>query len=227
VSLANLIVQPQAAYLYTDQGYYDRDGVILRLEHKIMPFLGQCMAIAMVGAGKLTPTIIFDLIEARGIDRLTQVDFLAAFRDLVQELCPEDASGSDKEDRRFMIGMYSHKQQRAMGLTIFTPDMGPEGKAPYQYHHADIIIAPMVPPSEAFGGRRINVTSHASFDPREDGRALVGAQRRKRTGWSHGVADGSRVAGDIMLTEISAQGVRFELLRTHSDRIGEKVRAFA
>ncbi len=227
MSLANLIVQPQAAYLYTDQGYYDRNGVILRLEHKIMPFLDQCLAIAMVGSGKLTPTIIFDLIEARGIDQLGQIDFLAAFRNLVRELCPEDASGPDKEDRRFVIGIYGHKQRRALGLTIFTPDMGPEGKAPYQYHPADIIIAPMVPPSEAFGGRRINVTSPASFDPRGDGCALVDAQRRKRTGWSHGVADGSRVAGDIMLTEISAQGVRFELLRTHSDRIGEKVRAFA
>lgn len=220
MSLANLIVQPQAAYLYTDQGYYDRNGVILRLGHKIMPFLDQRLAIAMVGSGKLTPTIIFDLIEARGIDQLGQIDFLAAFRNLVRELCPEDASGPDKEDRRFMIGIYGHKQRRALGLTIFTPDMGPEGKAPYQYHPADIIIAPMVPPSEAFGARRINVTSPASFDPRVDGRALVDAQRRKRTGWSHGVADGSRVAGDILLTVVSADGVNFEMLQMRNAQVG-------
>lgn len=225
MSLANLIVQPQAAYLYTDQGYYDRNGIILRLEHKIMPFPAQRLAIAMVGAGKLTPTIIFDLIEARGIDGLGQVDFLRAFRNLVRELCPDDATGPDKEDRRFMLGFYSHDHQRAMGLTIFTPDMGPDGKAAYEYHTADVVIAPMVPPFEAFGDRRVNVTVPASFDPLEDGRALVDAQRRKVTGWSHGVADGSRVAGDILLTEVSARGLRFELLLTHSDRMGDKVQA--
>jgi hypothetical protein len=121
-----------------------------------------------------------------------------------------------------MLGFYSHRHQRAMGLTIFTPNMGPDGKAAYEYHPADVVIAPMIPPSEAFGDRRVNVTVPGSFDPLEDGRALVDAQRRKVTGWSHGVADGSRVAGDIMLTIVSADGVQCELLQQNDDLVGSR-----
>lgn len=225
MSLANLIVQPHAAYLYTDSGYFTADGVILKLEHKIMPFPEQSLAIAGVGAGKLNPSLLFDEMERLGMRELDQMTFLRRFRSLVRESCPDDVDGADREDRRYMIGLYSHQHERAMGLTIFTPGMGPDGKEPYQYHPADIVIAPMVPPADAFGGREINVTVPSSFDPVSDGLALVDAQRRKVSGWSHGAADGSRVAGDIMLTEVSAQGLRFELLRTHSDRIGEKVTA--
>jgi hypothetical protein len=122
-----------------------------------------------------------------------------------------------------MIGLYSHEHKRAMGLTIFTPDMGPSDKAPYEYHPADVVIAPMVPPSDAFGDRRVNVTIPASFDPLKDGRALVNAQRRKVKGWSHGVADGSRVAGDILLTVVSADGVQCELLQQNDDRVGQPI----
>ena len=110
-----------------------------------------------------------------------------------------------------------------MGMTIFTPDMGPSGKAPYEYHPAEVVIAPMVPPSEAFGDRRVNVTVPTSFDPHEDGRALVNAQRRKVAGWSHGVADGSRVAGDILLTVASADGVQCELLQQNDDLVGLRI----
>lgn len=225
MSLANLIVQPQAAYLYTDQGYFDREGCILRLEHKIMPFPRQSLAIAMVGAGKLSATSLFNEIEQRGLDKLDQIDFVAAFRLLVCELCPDDATGPDREDRRFVIGLYSHAYRRAFGLTLFTPGMGPDGKAPYEYHTADIVIAPMVPPSDAFGERKINVTSSAAFDPIADGRELVAAQRRKVIGWSHGVADGSRVAGDVLMTEVSARGLHFEILSQHNDRVGDRVAA--
>lgn len=223
MSLANLIVQPQAAYLYTDCGYYDAEGVILRLEHKIMPFPRQCLAVTMVGAGKMTPTSLFDEIERREIDQLEQIDFLNAFRALIYELCPDAIDGADREDRRFMIGLYSHKDGQAVGLTLFTPGMGPDGKAPYEYHDADIVIHPMVPPAAAFGGRRINVTRPESFDPVKDGAALVAAQRAKVTGWSHGVADGSRVAGDVLMTEVSATKMRFDLIQAHYDRVGEKV----
>lgn len=224
MSLANLIVQPQAAYLYTDQGYFDREGRILSLEHKIMPFPRQSLAIAMVGAGKLSATSLFNEIERRGLDNLNQTDFLTAFQMLICELCPDEATGPDREDRRFMIGLYSHAYQRAIGLTLFTPGMGPDGKAPYKYHNADIVIAPMVPPTGAFDGRKINVTVPSSFDPIEDGRVLVNAQRRKVAAWSHGVADGSRVAGDILLTEVSARGMAYDLLLRHDDQVGEKVR---
>lgn len=220
MSLANLIVQPQAAYLYTDCGYYDAEGVILRLEHKIMPFPKQALAIAMAGAGKLNATLLFDEIERRGYHELGQVEFLRAFRRLVRGIGDEDG-----EDHRFMIGFYSNKHDRALGLTIFTPGMGPEGKAPYEYHPADIIIAPMVPPADAFEGRKINVTAPHSFDPIEDGRILVDAQRRKVGGWSHGVAEGSRVAGDVLMTEVSATSLRFELIHMYPDQVGMKVAA--
>lgn len=225
MSLANLIVQPHAAYLYTDCGYYDADGVILKLEHKIMPFPNQAMAIAMVGAGKLNATLMFDEIERRGYDKLGQIAFLRAFRAMVRETCSEDADGGDREDRRFMIGFYSHEHGRALGLTIFTPGMGPDGKSPYEYHSADIIIAPMVPPADAFGDRKVNVTVPRSFDPIEDGKVLVDAQRRKVAGWSHGVADGSRVAGDVLMTEVSATTMRFELIHMYPDQVGMKVAA--
>lgn len=220
MSLANLIVQPQAAYLYTDCGYYDAEGVILRLEHKIMPFPNQALAIAMAGAGKLNATLLFDEIERRGYHELDQFEFLRAFRRLVRGIGDEDG-----EDHRFMIGFYSNKHNRALGLTIFTPGMGPEGKAPYEYHPADIIIAPMVPPADAFEGRKINVTVPHSFDPIEDGRVLVDAQRRKVAGWSHGVADGSRVAGEVLMTEVSATSLRFELIHMYPDQVGMKVAA--
>lgn len=220
MSLANLIVQPQAAYLYTDCGYYDAEGVILKLEHKIMPFPKQALAIAMTGAGKLNATLLFDEIERRGYNELDQVEFLRAFRRLVRGIGDEEG-----EEHRFMIGFYSNKHDRALGLTIFTPGMGPEGKAPYEYHPADIIIAPMVPPADAFEGRKINVTAPHSFDPIEDGRTLVDAQRRKVGGWSHGVADGSRVAGDVLMTEVSATSLRFELIHMYPDRVGMKVAA--
>lgn len=223
MSLANLIVQPQAAYLYTDCGLWDADGVVLELLHKIMPFPRQCLAMTMVGAGKMTATVLFDEIERRGIDQLNQLDFLDAFRALIHELCPDAVDGAEREDRRFMIGLYSHKDGHAVGLTLFTPGMGPDGKAPYEYHDADIVIHPMVPPADAFGGRRINVTRPESFDPVKDGAALVDAQRAKVTGWSHGVADGSRVAGDILLTEISANGLAFDLIAQYPDKVGERV----
>ncbi len=225
MSLANLIVQPQAAYLYTDSGYFDADGVILKLEHKIMPFPEQSLAIAGTGAGRLNPSLLFDEMERLGMHDLDQNTFLRQFRSLVRESCPEDVDGADREDRRYMIGLYSHQHQRAMGLTIFTPGMGPDGKEPYEYHPADIVIAPMVPPAEAFGGRKINVTVPSLFDPVADGRVLAEAQRRKVTGWSHGVGDGSRVAGDIMLTKVSSAGVRFGLLNSYPDMAGLKVAA--
>ncbi|MBV2146766.1 hypothetical protein KRZ98_00470 [Sphingobium sp. AS12] len=223
MSLANLIVQPQAAYLYTDCGHFDASGVVLKLAHKIMPFPHQCLAVAMVGAGKMTPSSLFDEIERRGIDQLRQIDFLNAFRSLIYELCPDAIDGEEREDLRFMIGLYSHKDGHAVGLTLFTPGMGPDGKDPYEYHDADIVIHPMVPPAAAFGGRKINVTRPESFDPVEDGAALVDAQRRKVVGWSHGVADGSRVAGDILMTKISATGLAFDLIAKYPDRVEETV----
>ncbi|OUC54967.1 hypothetical protein CA262_08930 [Sphingobium sp. GW456-12-10-14-TSB1] len=225
MSLANLIVQPQAAYLYTDQGHFDRDGRILRLEHKIMPFPRQFLAIAMVGGGKMTPTRLFDEIERRGIDQLDQLDFLNAFRALIIELCPEPVCISGMVEHRFMIGFYSHKHGRALGLTMFTPGYGPDDKAPYEYHAAEIVIAPNVPAADAFGGRRINVTRPASFDPVKDGAALVDAQRAKVTGWGHGIADGSYIAGDTLLTEISANGLAFDLIAQYPDKVGERVAA--
>jgi len=129
MSLANLIVQPQAAYLYTDCGYYDAAGVILRLQHKIMPFPEQSLAIATTGAGKLSAASIFDEIERRGMHDLEQIVFLSRFQKLVREICPDECNEGETENRRFMIGFYSHEHGRALGLTIFTPGMGPDGKS--------------------------------------------------------------------------------------------------
>ncbi len=215
MTMANLIVQRDRAFLMTDSGYFTRDGTILALHPKSMILEHLSLAIAMsgsVGCGHL----------AEQIKKTTFPDVQSFLRQLGPMLrAAYSSAGLDptKDFSRAFVAFYSHEHRRPYGCTLFTSDAdGPAHLSPWQAHPAAVALTPEVDQAAVFGGL-IDLTDQALFDPALSSLPLIEAQRAVGGSWGEG-GSGCRVAGDIDLTVISAAGIEVQTLHSFPDLVG-------
>ncbi|MCF8708351.1 hypothetical protein [Rhizorhapis sp. SPR117] len=224
MSMANLIVQPDAAYIATDSGYFRKDGTIIGFYPKAMELADQSIAIASVGSLHLG-YLARELQKWPDRKGWSQIEMLARLPGIVKDAYA--SSGLDNSERwsRFVIGFYSHKLQRALGMTFFTADSGgPSDKKPWVLYPAPVVLMPLLAMGEVYDGP-VNLADPSFFDPHRDVMPMVEAQRRKCGGWG-GIAEGcSAVAGEIVLTAVTRDGITHTVLHEYPDQVGQKAAA--
>lgn len=218
MSLAMMIVQQDAAYLITDGGLWDDDGICTAIGSKVATLPHLNAAIALVGFNP-NPHRIWDTLCDIGMRDARNVrDLLHLLPEIVRDLVREN------------VGRCSNPALTAHMIT-FVPDVGPAAwfvssggpNMPPSYKpftlaraHAMIDVADR---SVALG-RPVNVMDPDSFDIENDGRQL--AEIARHTPWTFD--DGRtryHVAGFAELTSVSAEGLqRRTICEWPDDRVG-------
>jgi hypothetical protein len=217
VSIASLIVQPDAAYLLTDSGMYDEDdGKLLWLHPKVLPAPGVPFAYAAVGEA----AAVLVRVAGEMLKRPTRF-YPAAFRDLVREVYAELGADPVRHYLRFVAAGFWAGEP--VGLTMFTnPADALPGEEPWTWYDCRYVIQPYFKQELQELGLARELDDPAVFDPWEDSMRLVNAYREKRHGWG---ADGSKsgcyVAGKIVLTVVSDEGVLPLRIHEYPDKVGE------
>ena len=211
MSIANLIVQPHAAYLIADSGYFAEDGTVSALAPKILTT--NFGAYASTGHG----TVWLEAVKRLDITHLAP----DAFRDGIKAIYDEKGLDSPADASRYLAAIWSERLQRPLGLSFFTnADDGAPEQRPWIWYPARVILLPFPKPVDVWGmDVQVDIKDPEIFDPFTDSMHIVHAQRAKRAGWLHG--DGCKVAGEIHLVEVSAGGVKIFDLHTYPDRVGE------
>ncbi len=212
MTMANLIVQRDRAYLMTDSAYFRGDGTIATFFPKSMVLEPLTLALAMTGSLHLG----YLAAEIKKREFGDVPTFLSALGEMLRVAYNAAELDPDQRWCRLVIAFYSHKHGRAYGGTLFSsPEAGPQNMAPWQVHAVSKAIMPSVDETALFG-RNVDLLDAAAFDPARDAMPLIVAQRRKRTGWTV-FDDACLVAGDIDLTTVSSSGVAVECLHTFPD----------
>lgn len=223
MSMANLIVQRDAAYLMTDSGLFTPDGTILALGPKVLAVRSQALAIATTGS--LQAFVLASLIRSiPDWETCEQEVFVRALPGVVRDFYAGEGLDPDKLPTEVFIALYSRRQGRPMGLSFITgfPSPLPDGEA-WKLKPCLQALSPGVDLREAYG-RDVRLRE-PSFVPWRDALPLVEAQRAVREGWGF-MPDGvSAVAGEITLTTVSAAGIECMALHTYADVEGERVAA--
>lgn len=201
MSLGNLLVRNDLAYLVTDSGYFNVDGEILVLAPKVMEFVDQRIAVACVGSGITLPHLSRYLPP---LDGATQMDVLKAILTGVRRAYAAESRCPERDMTRWLVALYSEKDGRAHGLAFFTnPNDGAHSQQAFTYYRTAAVVMPESP-DDAIG---------AVFDPVSDFMPIV-ARQREVIDWPVG-AKGRRVAGEIVLTTVSAGGVEHRVLHDY------------
>lgn len=218
MSLVNVIVQEDAAYLITDSGSFSQDGTIAELLRKEIVIADVPVAISATGkiGTKVFPTVKRLLTELMKPEDFTLDELLR----VVREIYGEYGFDGDAQPSTWFAAYYSRELGRAMGFKFFTNEGGgKQGVLPWTWVPTRLSLMPAVMPDKVFGkdavermrdGRRFKVPVRA--------KRLVEAQRRLRPESARGHC---MVAGIIMLTEVSAAGVKQTVLHEYPDRVGE------
>lgn len=224
MSMANLIVQPDAAYLMTDSGLFTHNGTILALGPKVLAVRSQSLAIATTGS--LQAFVLASLIRSipDWEETCDQEAFVRALPGVVRAFYAGEGLDPDQLPSEVFIALYSRRHGRPMGLSFITgfPTPLPEGEA-WKLTPCLQALNPGVDLRAVFG-RDVRLRD-PSFVPWRDALPLVEAQRAVRAGWGF-IPDGvSAVAGEITLTIVSAAGIECTSLHTYADVEGERVAA--
>ena len=221
MSLGNLIVQRDAAYLLTDSGYFEAGSTRIKsLAPKVLARRRGDMAFANVGVPVL-PRILRDME-----DRLESDDFTL---NTLTELVRDAYTGLDRDPATdasiILCAGYSRERGRAVGYSMLAGGVALKGakRLPWTWYPTPHMLMPSVAASELWGANLpVDLTDPGIFDPLTDSMSLVEPQRRKHTGWgADSSVSGCAIAGEIHLTKISAAGVEIFDLHTYPDRVGE------
>lgn len=218
MSLANIIIQPDCAYLVTDSGYFRPDGTIVALHPKTMTFPELSLAIATTGSitcGHLAREIL-------KAPPSTQDAFLKRIPAIVRAAYEE--SGMDPVERfsYAVIATYSRRLGRAVGYVLWTsPNEGAPGREPWRLHAVRGVRMPFIPPKAVPDAPDY---TDPAYSPYRNEMAFVEVQRRPRSSWG-GVQAGCAVAGDIELTAVSRTGIETTTLHTYPDEVGRTAAA--
>ncbi|MBB4633208.1 hypothetical protein [Sphingosinicella soli] len=221
--MANLIVQPDAAYLMTDSGLFTPGGTILALMPKVLAVRSQSLAIATTGS--LQAIVLSSLVRSiPDWEACDQEAFVRALPGVVRGFYADQGLDPDQRPSEVFIALYSRRHGRPMGLSFMTgfptplPNVQPWTLRPcLQALNPDVDL-------RAVYGREVRLRN-PSFVPLRDALPLVEAQRGVRTGWGI-MPDGvGAVAGEITLTTVSAAGIECAALHTYGDIEGELVAA--
>ena len=217
MSIANLLVQPDAAYIVTDSGFFGPDGRLLLKAPKSIVLADVPIALACVGSGNT----LIDVIRFNPWAKSSDGFSLDAFRDFVRGVHEGAQIDHDVHFSRWVGAYYSRKLGRPLGFSMFThaKDGEASDRQPWTWYPARTIIMPMVPPVEVWGADiKRNLPDPAQFNPHTDFMDLVHAQRRHKF-----AAFDCAVAGEILLTKVSADGVEDISLHDYGDVVGQPV----
>lgn len=223
MSMANLIVQKDAAYLMTDSGLFTPSGMLLALAPKVLAVRSQSLAIATTGSlhvGVLAP-LLHSIPDWETCD---QEVFVRALPGVVRSFYAGEGLDPDQLPSEVFIALYSRRMGRPMGLSFITGYPTPlPGVEPWALKPRLQALNPGVDLQEAYG-RDVRLRD-PSFVPWRDALPLVEAQRAVCAGWGF-IPDGmGAVAGEITLTIVSAGGIECTSLHTYADVEGERVAA--
>ncbi|NVE93375.1 hypothetical protein [Altererythrobacter lutimaris] len=221
MSLCNLIVQDEAAYLVTDSAFFDETGQVLMHEPKSILIDGVPVVISAVGSGHILAKVHIACLEVFAKQAFT----LDRFKQVVKRVYERDGHNPAQEMTRWIAAYYSAELSRAFGCYFFTDpaDGEPEANA-WRWYPKRAMILPYVEPVEVWGtDTTIDITKPENFNPRADSMKFVQAQR-KPTEWASG-RNGIGVGGEIRITKVSAKGVEEWKLHEFDDRVGEVIQA--
>lgn len=216
MSLVDLIVQRDAAFLITDSGSFNQhDLTVEEMIRKEIVLPDLHVVITATGlAGNVLP-LVQRFIE----ERSDPADFtLDLFRDMVRVaylmLHDDDAMVST-----WYAIQYHPATKRASGSAFFTnPGGGKPGQEPWTWYPKFLVLSPAVLPTDVFGPVGEAMHDHARFDLPANALRLADAQRARRPENSGGACV---VAGEVRLTKVSANGVEQAVLIDYGDRVGE------
>ena len=223
MSMANLIVKRDAAYLMTDSGLFTPGGTILALMPKVLAVRSQSLAIATTGSlSAWGMSTLMHLIP--DWETCDQEVFVRALPGVVRDFYTSEGLDPDRLPSEVFIALYSRRMGRPMGLSFITGYPTPlQDDEPWALKPCIQALSPGVDLREVYGSDvRLR---DPSFVPWRDALPLVEAQRAVREGWGF-MPDGvSAVAGEITLTVVSAAGIECTSLHTYADVEGERVAA--
>lgn len=222
MSIANLITQPDAAYLITDAGFFEADGTIFALWPKT--FLARDDLFAYACVGNCARLLLYAGHEMG--KRLGTTSFgPAGFMELIREAY--DALGADPTIHysRWVAAGWSRERNCPVGLAFFTGDNDARpGDPPWVWREYHSLLQPHITPGElgSLGYAHRDLLEPSRFRPKTGSLALVDLVRRRRDGWgADGSESGCMVAGKITLTKVTQHGVEMSLLHEYPDRVGE------
>lgn len=200
MSLANMLVGVDRAYLVTDSGYFNEKGELALLAPKVMEFVDQRVAVSCVGSGITLAHL------ARYMSRpsdMTQMDLLENILTGVRRAYAAESLCPERNYTRWLVAFYSAKHGRALGMSFFTnPADGAADQEAWTWYGAPCVIMPHVPHEIGRG-----------FDPEADFMPIVERQWEIED-WPVGES-GRRVAGEIVLTSVSADGIDNKVLHDY------------
>lgn len=214
MSVCNLIVQPDAAYLVTDEGFFRRDGRIMMLAPKSILIEGLPLAIGATGHGLVLASVAME-VEAR----LHAKNFTRdGFCDLVRSVYENGGFDHAAHKTRWAIVYYSKRNARPVGYSFFTDPADEDGRT-WLWHPTRVLVMPYVEPIGVWGNDVArDITDPAIFDPMRDAMKFIHAQRASRN-WEN--IEGCGVAGQIRLSKVTSSGVEEFLLHDFKDQVGE------
>lgn len=208
MTLVNLIVQPQYAYLVTDSAVYDGDdGTVRGLLSKSTANPELRFAYAIVG--KFRDRQRLDREIASRSDRTSD--------DLLNEL-PElfrDCVAGSKLRGSLVYAGYSSKRRRAFGGVIAAEG---QGIAPYELVPCDYVLHPPIKNFDPSG-----LTLPGSFYPFSDSMGLVECQRHCRAFGTAADRLFYGVGGDIEVVSVGAAGILRATIGSLPVTVGERI----
>ncbi len=212
MTLVNLIVGSEAAYLIADSGGYHDDGTLIRVGSKITVADHLKAAVTMSGAASSDTRAI----TASWLASFKQPDEMLAKLPSLLDLLLADVESVPAEQRfveprfvQFYVAHWSDRRGRPEGYIVGSHQgtFGPSYQ-PRRVCGVDRVIMPSVATD----------LEPSCFDPETDSLPLVEVQRI--TPDERGLF---RVGGAAELAEVSRAGVSIRRICTWPDKIGEKV----
>lgn len=205
MSLLNLIVHPQRAYVITDSGYYGAGGVVSRLFPKSMVL--EHLDVIIASAGKVHCGHLAKGVQA--CQHLPQAEFLEELPNIARAAVEtyKIAGGS-------IIAFAAYSQERGCAFGgIFAAADDPRA---YRIIPKSVMLSP-----GASAIDEATLSGPSTFNPYLDLMPLIEEQRRYNFGTQEQPICG--IAGDIDMVTVSPQGITVETIHTYPAEVGEKV----
>lgn len=215
MSICNLVVQPHAAYLVSDSGYFDADGRILRLMPKTIAIPEAAAVIGVVGYGLPMCHVQIELPELLKREKFS----FGLFIRLVRNIYDRNSYDPSEHYSRWQAAIFCPRERRPIGLSFFTsPADGASGQQPWTWYKVRSLVMPRVMPSQWLSVSRENIAlaDPELFDAENDWLPLIQAQQRFE--FPRG---GRMVAGEVWLSKVSEFGISERMLCDLGGEIGE------
>lgn len=227
----NMFVQPKAraGYIIADTAVTDFEGRLVETSGKVAINTGR-FPFAIGISGNVHPVTVATAIGNAGLTSLKQlIKHLPA---IISRAIQEGAAikGVDAADLAILLKgvAWDFKAKRPIGFVIASDGNLLEGAEPFTFYETDWNITRCdgsASPAEMLG-RVVDICDPASFDPTEDGRALIIHQYQQGAAVLLPGLEGStpfRIGGMADLVEVTKKGVKVWGIHDFGDTIGQHI----